>query len=191
MEKRFSKSCHILVNNAGVMSAGTTANGYNSCFQVNFLGHVYLTMLLLPLMQESARKKGVESRVVFVNSQLHNFANPAVTAEAAAELRGDRFSTGYCESQLFSLLFLLELRRRKLKGIRAHAVNPGAVRSELWLLATRDSSSLQPACEAAFLESAGGLHHQRGRCCCPRKCCAKGSTVPHSISDLRRIYTSV
>mmetsp|Transcript_24167 Transcript_24167/g.53584 ORF Transcript_24167/g.53584 Transcript_24167/m.53584 type:complete len:399 (-) Transcript_24167:107-1303(-) len=128
LEKRFGKACHILVNNAGMNGGPATANGYNACFQVNYLGHFYLTVMLLPMMQESARKRGQDSRVVCLSSVCHNFADPSLNLEAAAQSKGNH----YCESKLWMLLLAVELQRRKLRGIRALAVNPGAVRSDIW-----------------------------------------------------------
>src|SRR5262249_32284508 len=62
----------LLVNNAGVMAPpyGTTADGFETQFGVNHLGHFALTGLLLPALLATPG-----ARVVTVSSFLHVLAN--------------------------------------------------------------------------------------------------------------------
>lgn len=59
---------HVLILNAGVYNPPnkTTADGYETTFGVNHLGHFYLTQLLSEKLRQSA-----PSRVVIVSSALH------------------------------------------------------------------------------------------------------------------------
>eukprot|EP00929_Paragymnodinium_shiwhaense_P087710 TRINITY_DN47849_c0_g1_i1.p1 TRINITY_DN47849_c0_g1~~TRINITY_DN47849_c0_g1_i1.p1 ORF type:complete len:402 (-),score=81.68 TRINITY_DN47849_c0_g1_i1:69-1274(-) len=134
---RFSKKygdCNVLVNNAGLNTGGTTVDQYETCFQVNYLGHFYLTLRLLPILQATAKKTGVDSRIVCLSSVMHHFADPDVHRGLVAVKRsgGAAASSTYKESKLYMLLLASELREKKLEGIHAIAVNPGAVRSDIW-----------------------------------------------------------
>merc|ERR1712100_847698 len=59
---------HILINNAGIMAVPyrETANGFESQFGTNHLGHFHLATLLLPKLKE-----GQPSRVVCLSSTAH------------------------------------------------------------------------------------------------------------------------
>lgn len=64
----------ILINNAGMIgrdSFDVSEDGYEIHFAVNVLGQYYLTKLLLPQLRLST-----PSRVVFLSSLSHWFANP-------------------------------------------------------------------------------------------------------------------
>ncbi len=52
-----------------------TADGYESFFQVNYLGHFLLTLLLLPDLVRGAQTSGGPSRIVHVSSSLHDPAS--------------------------------------------------------------------------------------------------------------------
>jgi NAD(P)-dependent dehydrogenase (short-subunit alcohol dehydrogenase family) len=131
---------HALVCNAGVQ-AGTsmtrTADGFESTFGVNHLGHFLLVNELLPVLQPPAR-------VVVVASDTHDPANkiripdPAwndVPALARGELgpaaAADKpFAAGqrrYTTSELANVYFTYALARRLGAGVTANAFNPGLV----------------------------------------------------------------
>jgi NAD(P)-dependent dehydrogenase (short-subunit alcohol dehydrogenase family) len=93
---------HVLVNNAGVLTAGksSTEDGFELQFGTNHLGHFALTGLLLDLMT------GVPgSRVVTVTS-------PAYTRGQYPPREQFSPMGAYCDSKLANLLFALELQRR-------------------------------------------------------------------------------
>ena len=122
-----------LVNNAGIMNVpeGRTRDGFEMHLGVNHLGHVLLTDLLLPVLQQSA-----PSRIVCVSSAFHVESRGHV-----GEIRLDdlNFTTrpydpwvAYGQSKLANVLHAAELARR-LEGTRvaAFSVHPGWVRSNL------------------------------------------------------------
>lgn len=95
---------HLLINNAGVMAVpeGRTADGFETQFGVNHLGHFALTNLLL---------KHVTGRVVTVSSQMHQLARGIHFEDVNFE-RGYTPYRAYAQSKLANLLFTLELQRR-------------------------------------------------------------------------------
>ncbi len=121
----------VLVNNAGVMwnPKTITADGFESQFGVNHLGHFALTALLL-----SALEATPDSRIVTVSSVGHRLGNgdlfwDDINADADYHPR-DR----YYASKLANLLFTYELDRRlRAKGSStiAVAVHPGGSDTEL------------------------------------------------------------
>ena len=118
----------LLVNNAGVMfvGPGRTADGFETTFGTNHLGHFALTGLLLPLL-------GPGSRVVTVSSVGHRSGRVDLADLNWESRRYDRFRA-YFQSKLANLLFALELDRRlERAGAPAEslAAHPGAVRSNL------------------------------------------------------------
>ncbi|MFI6639832.1 oxidoreductase [Streptomyces sp. NPDC050504] len=97
----------LLINNAGVMALpyGRTADGFETQFGVNHLGHFALTGLLLP------RLAGVPgARVVNVSSGLHALANVDM-GDLNSERRYRRW-VAYARSKSANLLFTHELARR-------------------------------------------------------------------------------
>jgi NAD(P)-dependent dehydrogenase (short-subunit alcohol dehydrogenase family) len=66
----------ICILNAGVMpvKAGTTKEGYEIDFGINYLGHVLLTKLLLPTMLSTAALPNTSVRLVVVASEGHALA---------------------------------------------------------------------------------------------------------------------
>lgn len=66
----------IAVLNAGIMRVrpGTTAEGYEITFGINYLGHALLTRLLLPTLLHTAELPGADVRVVAVSSEGHAMA---------------------------------------------------------------------------------------------------------------------
>ncbi|MCG8672189.1 MAG: oxidoreductase [Pseudomonadales bacterium] len=113
----------VLINNAGVMAPpfGTTADGFESQFGTNHLGHFALTGQLLPLLE--AAESG---RVVVLSSIAHrmgkiNFNN------LNSEKRYSRW-IAYGQSKLANLMFAKELQRRLEKAgskVVAVAAHPG------------------------------------------------------------------
>ncbi|KAK6457526.1 uncharacterized protein RJT20DRAFT_24268 [Scheffersomyces xylosifermentans] len=76
--QKFLKSeskLHILINNAGLMAVPfeETKDGFEIQYQVNFVSHFLLTLLLLPALDAVAKEGKVEPRVVNLSSFGHNF----------------------------------------------------------------------------------------------------------------------
>lgn len=66
----------IVILNAGIMRVrpGTTKEGYEIAFGINYLGHALLTKLLLPTLLRTAELPGADVRVVAVSSEGHKLA---------------------------------------------------------------------------------------------------------------------
>jgi NAD(P)-dependent dehydrogenase (short-subunit alcohol dehydrogenase family) len=116
----------LIIANAGVMAApfGHTVDGFETQFGTNHLGHFVLINRLVPLLK-------CGSRVVMLSSAGHRYGD--------VDLDDPNFETGeytpfgaYGRSKTANILFAVEFdRRHKSEGIRAAAVHPGAIRTEL------------------------------------------------------------
>lgn len=97
----------LLVNNAGVMAPpyGTTADGFETQFGVNHLGHFALTGLLMPVLLQTPA-----ARVVTVSSMMHVIAN--IDLDDLDSARRYRRWVAYGRSKSANLLFVHELARR-------------------------------------------------------------------------------
>ena len=133
-------SLHGLVCNAGLQSGtrrSATADGFESTFGVNHLGHFLLVSLLWPVLQPPAR-------VVVVASSVHDPAkktgvpapawnDPAALARAElgpAAAADKPFASGqrrYATSKLANVYFTYALARRLPVGVTANAFDPGMV----------------------------------------------------------------
>jgi NAD(P)-dependent dehydrogenase (short-subunit alcohol dehydrogenase family) len=119
----------LLINNAGVMALpyGQTADGFETQFGVNHLGHFALTGLMLPRL---LRTPG--ARIVTVSSAFHALANIDMT-DLNSE-RGYGRWIAYCRSKSANLLFVHELARRlaaRGSGIVSAASHPGYAETNL------------------------------------------------------------
>ena len=115
---------HILVNNAGVMDTpqGTTAQGWETQFGTNHLGHFALTKGL-----HQALAAAGDARVVSVSSSGHA-ASPVVFDDLFFERRAYSPGLAYGQSKTANVLFAVELTRRwAADGITANALMPGGV----------------------------------------------------------------
>ncbi|KAG9410105.1 hypothetical protein AC1031_018139 [Aphanomyces cochlioides] len=102
---------HILINNAGIMTPlfELSADGIESQFATNHVGHHALTVALLPILEESA-----PSRVVVVSSEGHKFA-PKQNGIDLENLNNEaKYSTwaAYGRSKLGNIFFARELSRQ-------------------------------------------------------------------------------
>lgn len=97
----------LLINNAGIMMPpyGKTAQGFETQFGVNHLGHFALTGLLLNLLLQTP-----QSRVVTVSSMSHRFGR--IDFEDLNREKGYNPNTAYGQSKLANLLFTYELQRK-------------------------------------------------------------------------------
>ena len=120
---------HVLVNNAGVAGVrGLTKQGFELMFGVNHLGHFLLTQLLLDRLTSSA-----PARVVTVASDAHYQARGIDWEAVRRPARGITGLGDYAVSKLCNVLFSQELARRTAgTGVRAYALHPGVVASDIW-----------------------------------------------------------
>lgn len=116
----------LLINNAGVMAPpfGKTVDGFETQFGTNHLGHFVFTNRIASLLRPGAR-------VVSLASSGHRFSD--------VNLEDPNFETseytpfgGYGRSKTANILFAVEFdRRHKDRGVRAVAVHPGGIQTEL------------------------------------------------------------
>jgi NAD(P)-dependent dehydrogenase (short-subunit alcohol dehydrogenase family) len=117
----------LLINNAGVSgpSLTRTADGFESKFGTNHLGHFALTNLLL---------EHVTGRVVTVASQAERFGRLDF-GDLNWERRPYQASRAYNDSKLANLLFTAELQRRLTavgSAVLANAAHPGLVATNIY-----------------------------------------------------------
>jgi NAD(P)-dependent dehydrogenase (short-subunit alcohol dehydrogenase family) len=125
----------ILLNNAGVMACplARTAEGWEQQLATNHVGHFLLTGLLAP-----ALRAGAPARVVNVSSGGHLFGGVDFDDPHFERRPYDKF-TAYGQSKTANILHALELDRRLAPaGIRAFAIHPGAIMTELGRHLTAD-----------------------------------------------------
>jgi retinol dehydrogenase 12 len=124
------EALHVLVNNAGVGGArGLTADGFETHFGVNHLGHFALTCLLL----ERLKASGPGARIVNVSSEAHYSAKGLDFAALRRPARGLTGMPEYAVSKLCNVLFTQELAQRLSgTGVASYAVHPGVVASDMW-----------------------------------------------------------
>ncbi len=137
----------IVICNAGVMATpqGTTADGFETQFGTNHLGHFVLVNRLAPLLRAG-------SRVVSLASSGHRFSD--VNLEDPGFERTEYTPFGaYGRAKTANILFAVEFdRRHRERGVRAVAVHPGGIQTELGRHMTPETI----AALRASMEAAGG-----------------------------------
>jgi NAD(P)-dependent dehydrogenase (short-subunit alcohol dehydrogenase family) len=131
-DKRFD----LVIANAGVMATpfGHTADGFETQFGTNHLGHFVLVNRIVPLLAPGAR-------VVNLSSAGHRFANVDLEDPNFLRTQYAEF-VAYGRSKTANILFTVEFdRRHRGDGVRAAAVHPGGIRTEL--VRHMDSTVLQ------------------------------------------------
>jgi len=116
----------LIIANAGVMACpqGRTADGFETQFGTNHLGHFVFINRLASLLSAGAR-------VVSLASSGHRFADVDLEDPAFERSPYDPF-TAYGRSKTANILFAVELDRRlRNRGVRATAVHPGVIQTEL------------------------------------------------------------
>ena len=128
IKKKFN-SLDVLINNAGIMAPPRTVSkqGFEIQFAVNHLAHMFLTLELLPMLEEKNN-----SRVVTVTSGVQYFGK-INWEDLQGNVKYDRWAS-YAQSKLANVMFGLELNSRleesnaKTSSLLAH---PGFARTNL------------------------------------------------------------
>jgi NAD(P)-dependent dehydrogenase (short-subunit alcohol dehydrogenase family) len=124
----------VIIANAGVMACpkGTTSDGFETQFGTNHLGHFVLVNRIASLLRPG-------SRLVNLSSAGHRYADvdlqdPNFEHSPYAEF------VAYGRSKTANVLFAVEFdRRHKARGVRATALHPGAIETELGRYMTREA----------------------------------------------------
>ncbi|MDO9356825.1 MAG: SDR family NAD(P)-dependent oxidoreductase, partial [Solirubrobacteraceae bacterium] len=138
---------HILVNNAGVMETpqGTTAQGWETQFGTNHLGHFALATGLHAALAEAG-----DARIVAVSSSGHA-SSPIVFDDLFFEQRPYDPGLAYGQSKTANALFAVEATRRWADdGITANSLMPGGI----WTPLQRHWSEEKRAANEAFARQA-------------------------------------
>jgi NAD(P)-dependent dehydrogenase (short-subunit alcohol dehydrogenase family) len=120
------KPFDLVIANAGVMACpkGTTADGFETQFGTNHLGHFVLVNRIASLLRRGSRLVNLSSsghRLADVDLDDPNFERTAYTEFGA-----------YGRSKTANVLFAVEFdRRHRENGVRATAVHPGGIQTEL------------------------------------------------------------
>jgi len=117
---------HVVINNAGVASTpfGRTEDGFETQFGTNHLGHFVLTNRIAGLIAPGGR-------VVVLGSAAHRFSDIDLD-DLNYETTAYDADIAYGRSKTATILFAIEFdRRHRDRGVRAVAVHPGVIRTEL------------------------------------------------------------
>ena len=141
----------LVIANAGVMACpkGTTADGFETQFGTNHLGHFVFVNRIAGLM-------GPGARLVNLSSAGHRFSDVDLDDPNFEHTPYDEF-TAYGRSKTANVLFAVEFdRRHKDKGVCATAVHPGGIQTELGRYMTEEIRAALLANIAASQQASGG-----------------------------------
>jgi NAD(P)-dependent dehydrogenase (short-subunit alcohol dehydrogenase family) len=116
----------VIIANAGVMATpfGHTIDGFETQFGTNHLGHFVLVNRIASLM-------GAGSRLINLSSSGHRFANVDLEDPNFESTPYEPF-VAYGRSKTANILFAVAFdQRHRERGIRAAAVHPGGIQTEL------------------------------------------------------------
>jgi NAD(P)-dependent dehydrogenase (short-subunit alcohol dehydrogenase family) len=116
----------VIIANAGVMACpkSATADGFETQFGTNHLGHFVLVNRVASLLKPG-------SRLVNLSSAGHRYADVNLEDPNFEHSKYEEF-VAYGRSKTANILFAVEFdRRHKARGVRATALHPGAIETEL------------------------------------------------------------
>jgi NAD(P)-dependent dehydrogenase (short-subunit alcohol dehydrogenase family) len=116
----------LVIANAGVMACpkSYTSDGFETQFGTNHLGHFVLVNRIVPLFKPG-------SRLVNLSSAGHRFSDVDLGDPNFEHTPYTEFGA-YGRSKTANILFAVEFdRRHKANGVRAAAVHPGGIQTEL------------------------------------------------------------
>ncbi|KAI1759675.1 hypothetical protein GGR53DRAFT_512810 [Hypoxylon sp. FL1150] len=121
----------LLILNAGIIrvAPGTTKEGYEIHFGLNYLGHALLAMLLTATMKNTVQQQpGADVRVVAISSEGHAMAPEGGIQfdKLKTDCAGMPYSQRYGQSKVALICLVRELGRRSPE-IRTAAVHPGRI----------------------------------------------------------------
>ena len=120
------KPFDLVIANAGVMATpfGHTKDGFETQFGTNHLGHFVFVNRIAPLIKDGGR-------LVNLSSAGHRFSDVNLDDPGFEHTEYAPF-TAYGRSKTANILFAVEFdRRHQGRGVRATAVHPGGIQTEL------------------------------------------------------------
>lgn len=121
-----AKPFDVIIANAGVMACpqGRTQDGFETQFGTNHLGHFVLVNRLVPLLRSGAR-------IVILSSAGHQLSDVDLEDPNFERTPYQPF-VAYGRSKTANILYAVALDSRlKGRGVRATAVHPGGIQTEL------------------------------------------------------------
>lgn len=121
-----SQPFDVIIANAGVMATplGRTVDGFETQFGTNHLGHFVLINRIASLIRNGGR-------LINVSSAGHRYSNVDLDDPNFEKTPYEPF-VGYGRSKTANILFAVEFdRRHRDRGVRAAAVHPGIIETEL------------------------------------------------------------
>jgi NAD(P)-dependent dehydrogenase (short-subunit alcohol dehydrogenase family) len=116
----------VVIANAGVMATpfGHTADGFETQFGTNHLGHFVLVNRIASLIRDGGR-------LINLSSSGHRFSNVNLEDPNFERTAYDPF-VAYGRSKTANILFAVAFdKRHRGRGVRAAAVHPGGIQTEL------------------------------------------------------------
>jgi NAD(P)-dependent dehydrogenase (short-subunit alcohol dehydrogenase family) len=120
------KVLDVVIANAGVMATpfGHTADGFETQFGTNHLGHFVFVNRIAPLIRTGGR-------LINLSSSGHRFSNVDLDDPNFGRTPYEPF-IAYGRSKTANILFAVAFdRRHRERGVRAAAVHPGGIHTEL------------------------------------------------------------
>jgi NAD(P)-dependent dehydrogenase (short-subunit alcohol dehydrogenase family) len=116
----------VLINNAGTVKPKKkiTEDGHEFTFQVNYLSHFLLTLMLLDLI-----KKSKDGRIINVTSRMERYAN--LDLNDLNFSKSYNYIKAYANSKQAQLFFTYEMAERH-QGITVNAMHPGGVSTGIY-----------------------------------------------------------
>jgi NAD(P)-dependent dehydrogenase (short-subunit alcohol dehydrogenase family) len=118
------QSFDVVIANAGVMATplGHTVDGFETQFGTNHLGHFLLVNRIAPL---------IRGRLINLSSSGHRYSNVDLDDPGFERTKYDPM-VAYGRSKTANVLFAVEFdKRHRGRGVRAAAVHPGGILTEL------------------------------------------------------------
>jgi NAD(P)-dependent dehydrogenase (short-subunit alcohol dehydrogenase family) len=116
----------VIIANAGVMATpfGHTADGFETQFGTNHLGHFVLVNRIAPLLRSGGR-------LINLSSAGHRYGNVDLDDPNFEHTPYEPF-VAYGRSKTANILFAVAFdKRHRSRGVRAAAVHPGGIQTEL------------------------------------------------------------
>ena len=160
--RQSEKRLDILINNAGIGTAGTerliSIDGHELRFAVNYLAGFLLTHLLLPLIKTST-----PARIVNVSSA----GQQAIDFDDVMLTRGFSGRRAYCQSKLAQIMFTIDLAQElEGSGVIVNALHPATYMNTSMVrrAGVTPMSSVEEGAEAIMnLAASPGMDGRSGR----------------------------